>query len=240
MSIIIIIQGCAPRSDKNKTLSPSADTEWVTIGIKLPEGIEALPLNVLYRSDICQRAQYNSAGEKYYIPGFNPKTIALKQQGSSDIYQTKIALNGGGSCQWQLSEVWMEIQPVKSAHFAYKDYEIIPSGWMKFYFDNRNNWNENLIKKFGEIEIKRDIFPEIKTSNIFKENTFTLFDGNNDSWKEFRVYNAISIFFFPIYHKNKTIRYEDSKVDNKNLIVIYPDGSIHEGIADYKKLKNSL
>ncbi|MEQ5168506.1 hypothetical protein ABN211_07195 [Proteus terrae] len=95
LSIIIMIQGCAPRSDKNKTLSPPANTEWVTVGIKLPEGIEALPLNVLYRSEICQRTRYNSAGEKYYIPGFNPNTVALKQQGNSDIYQVQIALNGG-------------------------------------------------------------------------------------------------------------------------------------------------
>lgn len=48
LSIIIMIQGCAPRNDKNKTLSSPADTKKITVGIKLPEGIEALTLSFQY------------------------------------------------------------------------------------------------------------------------------------------------------------------------------------------------
>ncbi|QNH66741.1 hypothetical protein H7F13_05745 [Proteus vulgaris] len=165
--ISAVVLGCAPRSDKNKTLSPSADTEWVTIGIKLPERIEALPLNVLYRSNICQRAQYNSAGEKYYIPGFNPKTIALKQQGSSDIYQTKIALNGGGSCQWQLSEVWMSIRYKKILNTD-SDFKTIPSHKLILIFKDHNYRPPELIRNLIKNEkIELNYYP------VFINNEFS-------------------------------------------------------------------
>ncbi|MEQ4924994.1 hypothetical protein ABN099_16110, partial [Proteus hauseri] len=147
--------------------SPPADTEWVTVGIKLPAGIEALPLNVLYRSDICQRARYNSAGEKYYISGFNPNTVALKQQGNSDIYQVQIALNGGGSCQWQLSEVWMSIIYKKTLNTD-SDFKTIPSHKLILIFNNH---------KFNEGEIIRNL---IKNEKI-ELNYYPVFINNNIS-----------------------------------------------------------
>ena len=167
-----MIQGCAPRSDKNKTLSPPADTEWVTVGIKLPAGIEALPLNVLYRSEICQRARYNSAGEKYYISGFNSETIVLKQQGSSDIYQTKIALNGGGSCQWHLSEVWMSIIYKKTLNTD-SDFEAISSHKLILVFNNYNYLPSELIKnliKNGVVEM--DYYPLFVNNEFINKKYF--------------------------------------------------------------------
>lgn len=169
LSIIIIIQGCAPRSDKNKTLSPPADTEWVTVGIKLPEGIEALPLNVLYRSDICQRAQYNSAGEKEYISDFNPNAVTLKQQGHSDIYQAQIALNGGGACQWQLSEVWMSII-YKNTLDIYRDFEVIPSHKLILIFKDHNFRPPELIReliKNGKIAL--NYYPVVINNKMANE-----------------------------------------------------------------------
>ncbi|MCW9689299.1 hypothetical protein [Proteus terrae] len=165
----IIIQGCAPRSDKNKTLSPPADTEWVTVGIKLPEGIEALPLNVLYRSDICQRARYNSAGEKYYISGFNPNAVALKQQGNSDIYQTKIALNGGGSCQWQLSEIWMSIRYKKRLNTD-SDFEAIPSHKLILIFNNHKyNEGETIRNLIQNEKIELNYYPVFINNKVSNE-----------------------------------------------------------------------
>ncbi|MBG5951666.1 hypothetical protein I5E72_18185 [Proteus terrae] len=169
LPIIIMIQGCAPRSDKNKTLSPPADTEWVTVGIKLPAGIEALPLNVLYRSEICQRAQYNSAGEKEYISGFNPNAVALKQQGSSDIYQTKIALNGGGSCQWQLSEVWMSIRYKKRLNTD-SDFETIPSDRLILLFNNyKYNQGEIIRNLIKNEKIELNYYPVFINNKISNE-----------------------------------------------------------------------
>ncbi|MDY3696416.1 MAG: hypothetical protein SO066_17260 [Proteus mirabilis] len=169
LSIIIMIQGCAPRSDKNKTLSPPANTEWVTVGIKLPAGIEALPLNVLYRSEICQRARYNSAGEKYYISGFNSETIVLKQQGSSDIYQTKIALNGGGSCQWQLSEAWMSIRYKKILNTD-SDFEAIPSNRLILIFNNHKYNQGEIIRNLIKNEkIELNYYPVFINNKISNE-----------------------------------------------------------------------
>lgn len=236
----IIIQGCAPRSDKNKTLSPPANTEWVTVGIKLPAGIEALPLNVLYRSEICQRAQYNSAGEKEYISGFNPNAVALKQQGSSDIYQTKIALNGGGSCQWQLSEVWISIIYKKTLNTD-SDFEAIPSHKLILLFNN-NKYNEGeIIRNLIQNEkIELNYYPVFINNKVSNEKKITLFNHWGRS-QYILVNNEKNILFTPIYHKNNITRVDMPKELEKDIIIYYSDGTIEKNKywrLNYNKLKS--
>ncbi|MEB6858589.1 hypothetical protein NA898_15750 [Proteus cibi] len=236
----IIIQGCAPRSDKNKTLSPPADTKWVTIGIKLPAGIEALPLNVLYRSDICQRAQYNSAGEKEYIPGFNPNTVGLKQQGNSDIYQAQIALNGGGSCQWQLSEVWMSIIYKKTLN-TYSDFKPIPSDRLILIFKDHNYRPPELIKNLIKNgTIKMDYYPLVVDDEFINEKNiflFNLFDRD----QYVLVNNERNILFSPIYNKRNITKVDMPREREKDNVIYYSDGTIEKSSSwtpNYNKLKS--
>ncbi|UPK80181.1 hypothetical protein LW139_15345 [Proteus vulgaris] len=240
LPIIIMIQGCAPRSDKNKTLSPPANTEWVTVGIKLPEGIEALPLNVLYRSEICQRAQYNSAGEKEYISGFNPNAVALKQQGSSDIYQTKIALNGGGSCQWQLSEVWISIIYKKTLNTD-SDFEAIPSHKLILLFNN-NKYNEGeIIRNLIENEkIELNYYPVFINNEVSNEKKITLFNHWGRS-QYILVNNERNILFTPLFHKDNITKIDMPKELEKDIIIYYSDGTIEKKSSwppNYNKLKS--
>ncbi|MEQ5170640.1 hypothetical protein ABN211_18205, partial [Proteus terrae] len=240
LPIIIMIQGCAPRSDKNKTLSPPADTEWVTVGIKLPAGIEALPLNVLYRSEICQRAQYNSAGEKEYISGFNPNAVALKQQGSSDIYQTKIALNGGGSCQWQLSEVWMSIRYKKRLNTD-SDFETIPSDRLILLFNNyKYNQGEIIRNLIKNEKIELNYYPVFINNKISNEKKITLFN-HWDRSQYISANDEKNILFTPIYHKDNITKIDMPKELEKENIIYYSDGTIEKnfsGIPNYNKLKS--
>ncbi|MCT8248196.1 hypothetical protein [Proteus faecis] len=236
----IIIQGCAPRSDKNKTLSPPADTEWVTVGIKLPAGIEALPLNVLYRSDICQRAQYNSAGEKEYISGFNPNAVALKQQGSSDIYQTKIALNGGGSCQWQLSEVWMSIRYKKILNTD-SDFKTIPSHKLILIFNGHNFRPPELIRNLIKNEkIELNYYPVFINNEFSNEKKIILFNSWDRS-QYILVNNEKNILFTPIFHKDNITKINIPKELGSANIIYYSDGTIEKinsSRPNYNKLKS--
>ena len=236
----IIIQGCAPRSDKNKTLSPPANTEWVTVGIKLPAGIEALPLNVLYRSEICQRARYNSAGEKYYISGFNPNTVALKQQGNSDIYQTKIALNGGGSCQWQLSEVWMSIIYKKTLNID-SDFETIPSHRLILIFNDHKFRPPELIRNLiKNEEIELNYYPVFINSKIENRKKIILFNSWDRS-QYISTNNEKNILFSPIYHKDNITKIDMPKELGSANIIYYSDGTIEKINAsrpNYNKLKS--
>ena len=234
-----MIQGCAPRSDKNKTLSPPANTEWVTVGIKLPAGIEALPLNVLYRSEICQRARYNSAGEKYYISGFNSETIVLKQQGSSDIYQTKIALNGGGSCQWQLSEAWMSIRYKKILNTD-SDFEAIPSNRLILIFNNHKYNQGEIIRNLIKNEkIELNYYPVFINNEVSNEKKITLFNHWGRS-QYILVNNERNILFTPLFHKDNITKVDMPKELEKDIIIYYSDGTIEKKSSwppNYNKLK---
>lgn len=235
-----MIQGCAPRSDKNKTLSPPADTEWVTVGIKLPAGIEALPLNVLYRSEICQRAQYNSAGEKEYISGFNPNAVALKQQGSSDIYQTKIALNGGGSCQWQLSEVWMSIRYKKRLNTD-SDFETIPSDRLILLFNNHKYNQGEIIRNLIKNEkIELNYYPVFINNKVSNEKEIILFN-NWDGSQYISANDEKKILFTPIYHKDNITKIDMPKERGTGITIYYSDGTIEKvkyWRPNYNKLKS--
>ncbi|MEZ2862549.1 hypothetical protein [Proteus terrae] len=224
---------------KIKHCLPPANTEWVTVGIKLPAGIEALPLNVLYRSEICQRARYNSAGEKYYISGFNSETIVLKQQGSSDIYQTKIALNGGGSCQWQLSEAWMSIRYKKILNTD-SDFEAIPSNRLILIFNNHKYNQGEIIRNLIKNEkIELNYYPVFINNKISNEKKITLFDNWYGS-QHISTNNEKNILFTPIYHKDNITKIDIPKERGTDIIIYYSDGTIEKKSSwppNYNKLK---
>lgn len=239
---LMIITGCAPRSDvssKNRTLSPPADSEWVTVGIKLPKEIEALPLNVLYRSEICQRSRYDSSGKKYYIPGFNPNKVTLVQQGNSDIYQTKIALNGGGTCQWQLSEVWLEIS-YKDIFNKYRDFDPIFYRLILTFKENNFRPQQSLRNIIKNGIINFHYYPVITNNEILNKKSIYLFN-NWGRAQYILVSNEKNILFTPIFHNKNITKVDITKERDKKNIIYYTDGTIEKtfsGDPNYNKLKS--
>jgi len=59
-SVIALLppSGCASRLDT--TLNPPPGSDWVTVVVTLPPETEALPLDVLYRSETCRKAVYDN------------------------------------------------------------------------------------------------------------------------------------------------------------------------------------
>ncbi|EEQ08577.1 hypothetical protein ymoll0001_41360, partial [Yersinia mollaretii ATCC 43969] len=53
---------------------------------KVPNGTTLLPMQVLYRSDICKSKSYNSSNEAYEVRGYNGFKQAFSQQGNSNIW----------------------------------------------------------------------------------------------------------------------------------------------------------
>ncbi len=55
--------------------------------VKLPPQIEVMPVDVLYRSDKCQRKDYDSTTESHIREerGYNPKIIRMKRQDENHV-----------------------------------------------------------------------------------------------------------------------------------------------------------
>ncbi|QEW33883.1 hypothetical protein D0N50_20345 [Erwinia billingiae] len=75
---LLVSSGCAGRPDY--TLTPPASTEWVKVTVKLPSQIKVIPLDVLYRSEKCQREDYDSVSESHIRQerGYNPQVVRME------------------------------------------------------------------------------------------------------------------------------------------------------------------
>jgi hypothetical protein len=101
LGFFIFLSGCA----QDYSLAPPTNSEQVTVRIKVPPELEAEKMEVMYRSATCQRTRRDAYGEPYKVDGFHGIEVQPQQQGQSDIYEAKLARDGGGACQWHLANV---------------------------------------------------------------------------------------------------------------------------------------
>ena len=103
VSVATLLSGCDNRPDK--TLSPPADAKWVDVTFRVPEGITLQPAELLYRSEQCKSVRYNSSNEPHDIPGYNDIERPFGAPDGDNIRRLRVAVDGGGSCQWQLNSL---------------------------------------------------------------------------------------------------------------------------------------
>lgn len=112
--------GCSISQAVNKTLSPPVDTKWVNVEVKNPsQYTKPFPLEVLYVSTTCKRELLSLRdGQHYEKVGLNPLKLPLQEKNSSGVWIEKIAKDGGGKCNWKLSEFNLGIEYIDATHFG--------------------------------------------------------------------------------------------------------------------------
>jgi len=240
---LLPLSGCASRLDY--TLNPPVSNDWVTVTVKLPQETEALPLDVLYRSETCRKEVYDNTSESHMatVRGVNPQLVSLSQTDSSGYREAKIALNGGGKCGWKLSGIRLGIQLSKTSALA-NGKNIISTSYV-FDFDDEGYRNAfgygNPKNVVGNLRFETDFFPLIQ-SHRDGEMVITLFGGDirDEKWKRYyRVSSISKIVIEPSIHMSKVVRVVPPNSLPGDLIATYPDGST--GILpyiypDYEKL----
>lgn len=244
--MLLLPGGCSSHPDY--TLSPPASTEWVTVAVKLPADIEVLPLDVLYRSEICRRKVYDPSIESHVSTerGLNPRQMALNPADDNGVRQIRIALDGGTTCSWTLSGIRIGIQLAKTSALA-NGKDITTANYV-FDFDDEGyssafgEGNPNIVS--GDLMFKTEYFPMIITNNMFHETYAQLFAGNTkyEKWNRYyRLSSTKNIFIEPIVYFKKVVRLESprSRKDSPGMTVLYPDGTtekINSTTPDYTKL----
>ena len=112
--LLFSLSGCA----QNRTLSPPPDGEQVRVTVKVPQNLAADPMRVMYRSEKCPIKRSVPDWSTYEEDGYLSTTVQPKQQGQSDVYEAKLPVNGGGRCQWQLSNVTFGVTYANTTHFG--------------------------------------------------------------------------------------------------------------------------
>ena len=243
LALLLPLSGCAGRPDY--TLNPSASTEWVTVTVRLPPQTEVTPMDVLYRSEKCQREVYDPTIESHRSMerGNNPRVLSLMQQNNSAIWQSRIALDGGGKCEWQLSTIRVDIQPVSTLSLA-EGKNIIPTSYV-FGFDEEAYAGGGGVGRkkeaYGDLHLRTELFPVV-THHRDGEVTLKLFGGNTNKKKwsrHYRVNGMKNILIEPVSHMSKVAELYPPVSPPGNLTATYPDGSREEVpdiYPDYEKL----
>jgi hypothetical protein len=242
MSAMTLLLGCDNRPDK--TLSPPTDAKWVDVTFRVPEGIVLQPAELLYRSAQCKAVRYNSSNEPHDIPGYNDIERPFDAPDGANIRRLRVAINGGGSCQWQLNSLKVSFRIADDVPLV-KGKKVIDTSYIFDFGDYglSDGYGTGKAKAFSgkRVELKTDFFPMV-VNHIDNTIGLSLFAGNTgyERWRRrFKTIVVESINIEPQIHLNKVVVLMPPAIRPGNLMATYPDGSV-EAIPhiypDYDKL----
>ncbi|MDH0291001.1 hypothetical protein N7414_17910 [Pseudomonas sp. GD04087] len=223
-AMLTSLTGCAT----DQSLAPPANSEQVTVRIKLPPELKAETIEVMYRSTLCTFTDHGAYGDPYQRDGYQNMDIPPVQQGQSDIYEAKVPRDGGGACQWQLSNVTFGVTYREPERFGENVVFGAGGGVVVIFDDNASPRGGANIKVDGDLTIKESYYPWVSEAFIGGHKKTLYLAGEGDIYWMYKAPKAREIYFEPILHSKFIVHSEQPKVHKKGLYssFTYPDGSV--------------
>lgn len=176
---------------------------------------------------------------KNRVNGFNGSVITESsynvigmpmQQEKGDIWKVKVAMTGGGSCQWALSAVTLGIEYIDATHLGKA---LVPGTavGVSLAFDNdasRNGQFETLSD--SNPSFSSTYYPLVKTNKMIRKNDSLSIFGKQDflQRKITNSNNSVNIKFIPTLDESKVVKMVAPKEHKVGAYykIIYPDGSV--------------
>ena len=242
ISSVTFLGGCSRSINKN--MSPPADTKWVHIEIKNPSPYtRPFPLGVRYISYKCMKKRVSGFdGSIITEPSYNVIQIPLQQE-KDDFWKGKVAMTGGGLCQWTLSAVELGIEYIEATHLR-KDLVPGTAVGATIAFDSDASRNGQFTLTEGDIDLSPKYYPFIIERKIDKiENTLSLF-GKED-FLSLRASNLRKIIYSPTIDESKVTKFIgiERKIKGVYPKIVYPDGSAAPEknlFPDFKKVDGMI
>ncbi|XUA17682.1 hypothetical protein ACQVA2_13465 [Citrobacter sp. OP27] len=238
-TLMSFIVSCVSADDRS--LSPPANTQWINVEIRNPSSYtQPFPIEVLYVSTSCKRELMSMRDGQYYEKiGYNPIKIALQKQSGSDLWIAKVAKDGGGKCNWKLSEFNMGIEYIEATHLGKG---LVPGTAVgaTIAFDDNATKNGQFTTVHGDINLSPIYYPYIRERKLNSaESSLSLLGEKN--FISLRADGTNKIRFIPKLDESKVTRYIGvaKKEPGTYAKIIYPDGSVApEGtiIPDFNKI----
>nr|WP_314266560.1 hypothetical protein [uncultured Moellerella sp.] len=229
---IFFLQGCAQGS----SFSPAVNSESLHFSATIPAELAALPISATYRSEICRKERRNSNGKVYIIPEVHRANYPLSI-GQSNQSEANIPKEGGGKCDWKLSNITFEVKlkdPSKIDPLITENFGVEAT----FVVDNNapQVFDGGFEKKTGNINETLIFFPllskDFMGGNIFESSLI----GKSDPLT-YKVSMSNSINLNIVYKENMLSIWTGRQNDNRPFMT-YPNGDIVYGEVrpEYKKL----
>ncbi|QIK14147.1 hypothetical protein G7090_12495 [Leclercia sp. 29361] len=245
IQFVLLLNGCAQATDR--TLSPPSNTDWVNVEIKNPSSYtKPFPLEVLYVSTTCKRELMSMRdGQHYEKVGLNPIKIPLQEKNSSGVWIAKIAKDGGGKCNWKLSEFNLGIEYIDATHLGKG---LVPGTAVgaTIAFDD-NATKNGLFKVFEnpELLLSPTYYPLVQNNKRINANDMLNLFGEKDFMQIKMVSPAkvIQVIFKPTLDESKLVKMIAPKEHKVGAFykIIYPNGTVvSDGTThpDVNRLKN--
>jgi len=271
--LFVSVSGCG----QDYSLSPPADSEQITVTVKVPKELEAETMQVMYRSATCKRITHGASGQRIELEGYHSVDVQLQRQGASDLYQAslpkelqagtmqvmyrstlctftdhsasgkpyerdgqpvrqgqsdlyeaRLAVHGGGSCQWRLSNVTFGVTYANPAQFG-ENVSFGTGGGVVVVFDNNNSPRGGTgIKVDGELTIKKDYYPWIDEEFLGPYKKTVSLAGEGSIYLSYQALQAQQVYFEPVLHADFVVHSAGPKVKKKanHTVFTYPDGRV--------------
>jgi hypothetical protein len=233
LSLFASLSGCA----KDYSLAPPADSEKITVTVKLPKELKTETMWVMYRSTTCKRISYGASGQRTEQDGHHSVYKELERQGLSDLYQVELPKDGGGACRWHLANVTFGVTYGDPTRFG-ENVTYGAGGGVVVIFDHNNSPRGGAdIEVDGDLMIKKDYYPWVNESFLGGYIKRISLAGEGDIYLMYRALQARQVYFEPVLHSDFLVSSEGTKVHKIGSFIsfTYPDGSV---VADGRAKPN--
>nr|WP_314266561.1 hypothetical protein [uncultured Moellerella sp.] len=218
---LFFLSGCA----QSEVFSPPVNGESIHFSASIPTELEALPISATYRSEICRKERRNSNGKVYTIPGVHRANYPLSI-GQSNQSEANIPKEGGGKCDWKLSNIKFEVKlkdPAKIDPLITKNFGAEAT----FVFDNNApaTFDGGYEKKSGDLNETLVLFPLISERFLGEHVKNFWLIGKYDVIT-YKIYNSKKINLTILYKKNFLTHWQGRKSQDGDTSMSYPDGTV--------------
>ena len=224
--LFISLSGCR----QDYSLAPPANSEKITVTVKLPQELKTETMWVMYRSAICKSVSRGASGQRIERDGHHSVYKELERQGESDLYQVELPKDGGGACRWHLANVTFGVVYADPTQFG----ENVTSGGgggVVVIFDYNNSPRGGAdFKVDGDLTIKKDYYPWISESFLGGYKKYISLAGEGHIYLKYQALKARRVYFEPILHSDFAIYSTEpkEKKEGNHTKFKYPDGSVVE------------
>jgi hypothetical protein len=218
------LSGCG----QDYSLAPPVDSEQVSVTVKVPKELEAEAMQVMYRSTLCTFTDHTASGKSYKRDGYQRTDMQPVRQGQSDLYETRLPMDGGGACQWRLSNVTFGVTYGDPTRFG-ENVTSGAGGGVVVIFDRHNSPRGGAdFKVDGDLTIKKDYYPWVKENFLGAYSKRVSLSGEGDIYLMYQALQARKVYFEPALHSDFVVYSTGPKVKTEGNYptYTYPDGSV--------------
>lgn len=223
ITLTLSLSGCIPNQD----LSPPKSGDSLEITLDIPSGLTPMETHVSYHSKICQKKGYSLANGKKFVRDRRQNLILTpKHQEGNKNYKIAVPVDGGGYCQWTLSNIRFGITYQDTEQFGENTYSGTPATVIVRFDEHRTLGGANEKTVVGDLVIEKEFYPWIHESFIGGHKKSINLVGADGTYINFYSPSTRKIHFTPKIHSTYlvTSKGHKEKVIGPHPEFTYPDG----------------